>query len=494
MHRRRLIVILAAVTSGATISVLLAFTNGVGPGTSGGPGGYIVSSGNCTACHPFYIGAGRVELFGAPQRYRPGTVYDLTVRVTDLEQAGAGFQISVEGGGSHLGALLLDDGDVPDCEGGCTDYASIQDTNYITHTTIGYDDSVADWADNGGSYEYHLTWEAPPEDTGPATFFVAGNAVNNANAFDGDHYYATYAIAPFATTGDGDGDMDIDLRDTALLQRCFGRTISIPDEECGYADLDGDDFVSLSDVADFVVLLAMSGPTATLPAGYVLADAVRGGLLYDKWWKVNGVSEPAQDHPLWALRPDTESNTRTGSATWRCKECHGWDYKGVDGVYGAGSHRTGIVGVFGTALSPQQLFDLLKADSPETGGHDMDGAGMTDRDLWDVVKMTLEGVIDTDEYIDGSGAFIGDEVSGSGSFFTDGFCVSCHGFDGTDINFGTEADPVYVGTVAVENPWEFMHKVRFGHPASAMPALDLLGWPIQDTADIGVYSATLPTE
>jgi len=30
-----------------------------------------------------------------------------------------------------------------------------------------------------------------------------------------------------------------------------------------------------------------------------------------------------------ASRHDPESNPRTGADTWRCKECHGWDYKGV---------------------------------------------------------------------------------------------------------------------------------------------------------------------
>jgi len=38
--------------------------------------------------------------------------------------------------------------------------------------------------------------------------------------------------------------------------------------------------------------------------------------------------------PLWATQ---SSNTRSGKDTWRCKECHGWDYMGVDGAYGSGS-------------------------------------------------------------------------------------------------------------------------------------------------------------
>ena len=46
---------------------------------------------------------------------------------------------------------------------------------------------------------------------------------------------------------------------------------------------------------------------------------------------------PSGDHPMWARRPDAEANSRSGADTWRCKECHGWDYKGKDGAYAKGS-------------------------------------------------------------------------------------------------------------------------------------------------------------
>ncbi|MGE5123820.1 MAG: hypothetical protein ACM3H7_04830, partial [Acidobacteriaceae bacterium] len=74
------------------------------------------------------------------------------------------------------------------------------------------------------------------------------------------------------------------------------------------------------------------------------SSASRGGRLYDNWWVEAGVDEPTSDQPLWASQT---TNTRSGSDTWRCKECHGWDYKGADGAYGSGSHMTGFPGVFG---------------------------------------------------------------------------------------------------------------------------------------------------
>src|SRR3990170_2753794 len=78
-------------------------------------------------------------------------------------------------------------------------------------------------------------------------------------------------------------------------------------------------------------------------------DPVRGGLLYDQWWAVLGQDAPEGDQPLWVTQ---DTNTRSGADTWRCKECHGWDYQGADGAYGSGSHFTDFPGVFGVRDLP----------------------------------------------------------------------------------------------------------------------------------------------
>lgn len=457
----------------ALLPAALAFKNGADPGYSGGPGGVGQS---CTLCHLFGEGLGRVQLLGAPQRYRPGAVYDLAVRVSDSEQIGAGFEISAEGALGHVGDLVLSDAVH-------TQYADNHTTDYVTHTRVGFDDSVANWTTNSGSYEFILAWQAPLVDAGTITFFTAGQAVNGALA-TGDHYYADYATIGFAHPGDADGDTDVDLLDFAELQRCFSGAGPTAGDACPYVDSDDDGMVSLDDLDAWVGL--QTSPTAASPAGFVLADAVRGGALYDRWWTVNGAPQPVGDHPLY---PD--AGQQAGSATFRCSECHGWDYKGSDGVYGSGSHFTGIRGVFGTTLNPRQMFDLLKAD-PLTvpNGHKMDVYGMSERDLWDVVKFTASGVIDTNAYIAPSRAFIGDQ--GMGGYLYSTVCESCHGYDGKSLNFGTTLSPSYIGTVANSNPWQFLHRVRLGYPGSSMPATDLLGWSAQDAADISAYSATLP--
>ena len=67
-------------------------------------------------------------------------------------------------------------------------------------------------------------------------------------------------------------------------------------------------------------------------SGGVMTDLGMGGLLYDNWPKVAGVKMDGT-HPLYP--PDGK---KKGKSSWRCKECHGWDYLGKDGRYRSGSH------------------------------------------------------------------------------------------------------------------------------------------------------------
>ena len=82
------------------------------------------------------------------------------------------------------------------------------------------------------------------------------------------------------------------------------------------------------------------------PDPLVLAHA---GRLYDKWWVEAGIEEPTDDNPLWSLQ---SFNTRSGSDTWRCNECHGWDYRGQGGAYSSGSHFTGFPSIYGALSIP----------------------------------------------------------------------------------------------------------------------------------------------
>ncbi len=234
-----------------------------------------------------------------------------------------------------------------------------------------------------------------------------------------------------------------------------------------------------------VVGLSMACPSvAAGPGAGAGVDAIRGGRMYDKWWVVAEVAAPEVDHPLYP-----EIGSRTGSTTWRCKECHGWDYQGAAGAYAEGSsHFTGIGGILDTTLTATEIFDLLKF-SDVKNGHGYGDAGLVDTDIDDLVEFVTGSLINTDNYIDENKIFLGNEMQGHHNYMMEGNppCLSCHGPNGSWLNFSSPEDPEWVGTIAVQNPWEMMHKVRFGHPGSFMPSWIESGGTTQGVADIGRY-------
>jgi len=226
-------------------------------------------------------------------------------------------------------------------------------------------------------------------------------------------------------------------------------------------------------------------PVAATEAPVALSgDPIRGGLLYDDWVKVLGVEPPAENQVLWATQT---TNTRSGKDTWRCKECHGWDYKGVEGAYGGGSHQTGFVGVLQVAgTDANEILAALK-----TGDHDF-SAQMDDQALTDIALFLSDNMLDSAAFIAEKKAVGGDAANGE-TIYTEN-CVDCHGPEGLVLNFADETGPEYFGTIAIDNPWEFVHKARFGQPQVAdMPALVDLGLTDQEYIDLLAYAQTLPT-
>ncbi len=229
--------------------------------------------------------------------------------------------------------------------------------------------------------------------------------------------------------------------------------------------------------------------TAAPPPEVEVSGSVsEGGLLYDKWWVVAGADEPSTDQPLWATQ---STNTRSGDDTWRCKECHGWDYLGADGAYGSGSHFTGFAGVYGAiGMSDGDLLAIL--DGSANADHDFSAMG--DAALGSLVTFLQEGLIDMRDFIDYEAKTpIGADAAAGEPLYVAN-CASCHGADGRQINFGDDEEPEYVATIALGNPWEFVHKVRAGQPGSQMPSSIDNGWSVQDELNVLAYSQTLPEE
>lgn len=233
-------------------------------------------------------------------------------------------------------------------------------------------------------------------------------------------------------------------------------------------------------------------------------DMIYGGKLYDNWWKeLKGVEEPQEDHPLWKMQT---SNKSAGSATWRCKECHGWDYKGRDGVYGAGPHKTGFPGILDKRTLPvEELESILKgATNPD---HDF-SPYMSEDAIHKISVFISTGLIDLDGYVDaGSKKLLNADVNNGEVIYVRTKCHFCHGKNGGQI---AKDNDEYLGAVANNNPWEFIHKTRFGEPGEIMPALKIkinpeeqrkrmpsgeeTGYDIQDMVDLVEFSRTLPVK
>jgi thiosulfate dehydrogenase len=213
-----------------------------------------------------------------------------------------------------------------------------------------------------------------------------------------------------------------------------------------------------------------------------------GGRAYDKWWTIAEAAEPVTDHPLWA---EQATNERGGATTWRCKECHGWDYRGAAGAYGPdSSHYTGFPGIFGASSgSDEELLGALTAS-----GHDFSLLG--DEVLGQVVDFIQEGMIDFAPLFDPVTKAVREGDLDAGERLFTRSCGACHGSDGREINFGDESDPTYVAHIAQDNPWEFAHKMLHGQPGSdpEMPAMLAEGWGTEEVSDVTAFAQTLPTE
>lgn len=185
---------------------------------------------------------------------------------------------------------------------------------------------------------------------------------------------------------------------------------------------------------------------------------ITGGRLYDNWWKDSKLPEPDTTHPAYPA-----GGKKSGATTWRCKECHGWDYRGAEGAYRNGSHFTGIKGIRALAgKDPQVIVRKLTMEN-----HDF-SLQLGRQDLEALAAFVATGQLDMGELIDADTRLArGDAARGKALYKKN--CGRCHGKKGTALNVaGKDKNPQYVGDLARANPWETLHKIRFGHPGARM--------------------------
>lgn len=195
----------------------------------------------------------------------------------------------------------------------------------------------------------------------------------------------------------------------------------------------------------------------TLPPRSLSVSLAHGARLYDDWQAETNAPPQALPHPSY---PRTAYFANDAPMTWRCKECHGWDYAGSQGQYASGHHATGIKGIRAMAgADTARIVAVLRDDTHKYG------AVLKARDLQDLANFVSAGQIDMNAAIDReAGRARGDAVRAAPHYRT--ICATCHGIDGQRI---ITAPPL--GRVARANPWESLHKIFNGHPNEKMPAL-----------------------
>ncbi len=242
----------------------------------------------------------------------------------------------------------------------------------------------------------------------------------------------------------------------------------------GSAFTDDDDDYEHDDDAQEFIHGAPSNPSDP----WVLAA---GGRIYDNWWEALDREQPEGTHPSYPA-----AGSQEGATTWRCKECHGWDYKGVSGIYRAGSHYSGIKGIDGAiGMDEAAIVSVLR--SPLHGyTQDM----IDDDELARVAAFASRGQVEMSAYIDlETREIVGGDIENGRAIFQT-VCAACHGFDGRRLDWGDADEPAYVGTEAVAAPDEVLNKILNAHPGVEMVNLRAFG--AEAAGDVLRYVSTLP--
>ena len=227
----------------------------------------------------------------------------------------------------------------------------------------------------------------------------------------------------------------------------------------------GDDMPALR-AFDVRTVLSTLSFVQNLPPRDPLYSVARGGKLYDNWADVLDTAFPKGDHPAFPKGQKVEYN----SSSWRCVECHGWDYKGAHGVRGIRN----MVGAH-----PAAIIKVLK-DKTHALDHKLHYA-----DLYDLASFVSRGQVEMNEYIDPDTHKAHGTADNSTKYYLT-LCATCHGDDGRAIR---TMPPM--GRVANERPWQALHKILHGHPGDNMPAWQATMTP-SEIKDVLAKLQTLP--
>lgn len=216
--------------------------------------------------------------------------------------------------------------------------------------------------------------------------------------------------------------------------------------------------------------MLLTSPPASADDSDSLYSLTRGGRLYDNWYAELKDRAPEIVHPAY---PKDGPSAGDIAATWRCSECHGWDYKGDKGTYASGAHATGIKGIRDMRGADLETIVAVLKDETHAYAGAKDGANefgplMDDSDFRDLALFVSKGQVDMDFYIHRQTREAKGHKSLRQNYFKS-ICAACHGLAGNELR---NVPPL--SDIAMKRPWMSLHKMLNGHPGEQMPTLRML--------------------
>lgn len=223
-----------------------------------------------------------------------------------------------------------------------------------------------------------------------------------------------------------------------------------------------------------------------------IPNPIRGGRLYDDLFIELALPAVLNDNPLLSIANPINGTTLTGTDTYKCANCHGYNYDG--GIFNFQNSATNsllelmsirkktrseiiamlsggfeiwngtsiqVVHDYGTLLDSQSLLDIsdfvmskifdmnsyLRSSTSGSALNNTDGLALYNMPLIDATNRTVRMV-----RVDGSG-------------FN---CTMCHGLDGLgDINVSPNTTQFDLYALAWADPFKFYHRTLFGSPRNS---------------------------
>ena len=237
-------------------------------------------------------------------------------------------------------------------------------------------------------------------------------------------------------------------------------------------------------------------------AKFTAADFSLGGQLYDSWFSAQNLTAPSAVNSIWGLLGKA---TTAIDDTWRCSSCHGWDYLGVNGVFGDVDNLfyTEINGVVPEVnqISEHEIWTFIRDGSVTDSNnvianHDFINQ-LTEGDIYALTKFIMivreenSNQSSPLRVVNNRATISGDQSLGAKLYNTSvtDSCISCHGISGNDVT------GVNIRQAVSNDPAKALHKIRFGMATISNPmpgVIATLGGDslisLQQAGDITTYA------